>query len=123
MLNLNRILIRTVALGWIGFAIAGVVISQVFAAPTVTLLVDRSYCEASDWQTVATRYDELYRQDQQGRVDIERLVLFSDLGEELVEEPLTPEEFSALSTYGKGSPERQEALQTEYGNAELLSCG
>lgn len=122
MTSINRALIRIVSMGWVCFMAAGVVVSQVFAAPTVTLLIDRSYCEAADWQRVATQYEALYRQDQQGRVDIEQLILFSDLGEEVLDQPLSPENFQTLSTYGKANPERQQVLKAEYANAQLLSC-
>ncbi|MEO0534036.1 MAG: hypothetical protein AAF215_09215 [Cyanobacteria bacterium P01_A01_bin.123] len=123
MTSINRTLLRIVGMGWVCFMVAGVIISQVFAAPTVTLLVDRSYCDAADWQRVTTQYDALYRQNQQGRVEIERLVLFSDLGEEVLDEPLSPEDFQTLSTYGKANPDRQQTLKAEYANAQLLSCG
>lgn len=123
MTSINRTLLRTVGMGWIGFIVTGIVISQVFATPTVTLLIDRSYCDETDWQRVSTQYEVLYRQNQQGRVDIEQLVLFSDLGEEVLGTPLSPEEFRALSTYGKVNLERQQTLKAEYANAQLLSCG
>ena len=123
MTSINRTLLRTVGMGWIGFIVTGIVISQVFATPTVTLLIDRSYCDETDWQRVSTQYEVLYRQNQQGRVDIEQLVLFSDLGEEVLGTPLSPEEFRTLSTYGKVNLERQQTLKAEYANAQLLSCG
>ncbi len=119
--QLNKALIKIVGLGWAAFAITAIAIRVVFAAPDVVLLVDRSYCEPSDWAVVADTYRELYQQDQRGQINLEGVILFSDLGEE-TSEPLTPEAFSSLNTYGQSSPDRQTELAAQYPNAQLLEC-
>ncbi len=119
--QLNQALIKIVGLGWAAFAIATIAIRAVFAAPDVVLLVDRSYCEPSDWSVVADTYQGLYQQDQRGQITLESVILFSDLGEE-TSEPLTPEAFRNLKTYGQSSPERQAELAAQYPEARLLQC-
>ncbi|MEM1310823.1 MAG: hypothetical protein AAGF98_15250 [Cyanobacteria bacterium P01_H01_bin.153] len=119
--RLNGALIKIVGLGWIGFAIAAIAIRAVFAAPDIVLLVDRSYCEPTQWSTVADAYQTLYQQDQRGQINLDTVILFSDLGEETTE-PLTPEDFRDLKTYGQASRDRQANLQEQYPNARLLQC-
>ncbi|WP_204141458.1 hypothetical protein [Halomicronema sp. CCY15110] len=119
--QLNKALIKIVGLGWAAFAIAAIAIRVVFAAPDVVLLVDRSYCEPTAWAVVADTYQELYQQDQRGHINLEAVILFSDLGEETTE-PLAPEAFRSLNTYGQSSPERQTDLMAQYPDARLLQC-
>jgi len=119
--RLNKALIKIVGLGWAAFAIAAIAIRTVFAAPDVVLLVDRSYCEPEQWATVADAYQDLYRQDERGQINLEAVILFSALGEESTEPP-TPEAFRDLQTYGKASPDRQSALEGQYPDARLLQC-
>ncbi len=120
--HLNRTLLRIVGVGWAAFAIAAVAIRTVFAAPDVTLLVDRSYCEPAQWQTVAAQYADLYQQHQRGSISITTTIFFSDLGEETANQVLTPDAFQDLTTYGRPSPDRQAALTTAHPQARLLSC-
>ncbi|NJN22658.1 MAG: hypothetical protein HC812_17650 [Leptolyngbya sp. RL_3_1] len=120
--HLNRTLLRTVGAGWVAFAIAALAIRTVFAAPDVTLLVDRSYCEPSQWQAVAEQYADLYQQHQRGSITISATIFFSDLGEETSDQVLTPEAFQDLTTYGRPSPDRQAALEASHPQAQRLSC-
>ena len=119
--QLNQALIKIVGLGWVAFLTATIAIRVVFAAPDVILLVDRSYCEPAEWAVVAETYQDLYQQDQRGQINLVSVILFSDLGEE-ASEPLTPEAFRNLNTYGQSSPERQTELATQYPDARLLQC-
>lgn len=119
--RLNKALLKIVGLGWAGFAITAIAMRTVFAAPDVVLLVDRSYCEPSQWTAVADAYQTLYQQDQRGQLNLDTLILFSDLGEESTD-PLTPEVFRNLKTYGKASSDRQATLEAQYPNARLLQC-
>lgn len=121
--QLNRTLLRIVGVGWAAFAIATLAIRTVFAAPDVTLLVDRSYCEPAQWQAVAEQYADLYQQHERGSITIQTTIFFSDLGEETAPELLTPDAFQDLATYGRPSPERQSALEAAHPQAKLLSCG
>ncbi|MEM6839396.1 MAG: hypothetical protein AAF609_21455 [Cyanobacteria bacterium P01_C01_bin.120] len=119
--RLNKALIKIVGLGWAAFAIAAIAIRVVFAAPDVVLLIDRSYCEPAKWSTVADAYQTLYQQDSRGQINLDTVILFSDLGEETTTPP-TPEELRALKTYGQASRDRQANLQAQYPNAQLLQC-
>ncbi|MBE9078190.1 hypothetical protein IQ241_12955 [Romeria aff. gracilis LEGE 07310] len=119
---LNRVLLRIVGLGWLGFIAIGLVVSQVFAAPTVALLIDRSDCAPDQWRSLSERYEALYGRYQRDRVKFSQILLISDLGEEVAEVPLTPAEFRRLHTYGQADPERLAQLAQSYPAVELLSC-
>lgn len=119
--RLNQALMKIVGLGWAAFAIAAIAIKTVFAAPDIVLLVDRSYCEPTQWATVADEYARLYQQDQRGQINLEQVILFSDLGEETTPPP-SPEAFRTLQTYGKSSGDRQAALAAAHPDARLLQC-
>lgn len=122
MAPLNRAFLRILALGWLGFAIATVTITQVFAVPDTVVLIDRSYCDVADWSTVATQYEQIYKQHQRQQIHLTTVVVVSDLGEESHEEPLTPEAVKTLRTYGRPNTQRLAALQTTYPKAMVLSC-
>lgn len=122
MKKLNRSLITIVAVGWLCFLIAGGVIASVFAPPRFTLLVARSYCPPQQWQQVTQNYANLYRQHQQKQIEIERVILFSDLSEETLDQLPTPEAFAQLRTYGRFNQERQNTLMKSYGKTKVLKC-
>ncbi|HEY9647148.1 MAG TPA: hypothetical protein V6C88_12295, partial [Chroococcidiopsis sp.] len=82
MNSLNLRLIKTLGLGWLAYGLSGVAISVAFAAPTVTLLVDRSYCPDAEWQRLMSRYQALYDDYSDKTLNIKTVVLFSELGEE-----------------------------------------
>ena len=119
---LNHTLFRIIGCGWLGFIAVGVVVSRVFAVPTVALLIDRSYCGPFQWRKVSEAYEEIYTQYQRDRVKFSQILLISDLGEEVVEVPLTPAEFRRLRTYGQASSERLSQLEQSYPAVEVLSC-
>ena len=119
---LNRSLLRIVGIGWAALAIAALTFRFVLAAPSVVLLVDRSYCDPADWQAVAAEYEALYQQDQQGQIAIESVIFFSDLGQDVTETPPTPETVATMIPYGRTNSERLQTLQTNYPEARLLSC-
>lgn len=119
---LNRALLQIIGLGWLGFVAIGIVISRLFAAPTVALLIDRSTCAPAQWRTVSEQYETLYEQYQRDRVRFSRILLISNLGEEVAEAPLTPAEFRRLSTYGQANPDRLAQLEQGYPAVEVFSC-
>lgn len=119
--QLNRSLLQIILLGWAAFAIASLAIRTVFAVPDIVLLVDRSYCDPARWRAVSDEYATIYQQDQRGQLNLESVILFSDLGEETTE-PLSPDEFRDLKTYGPSSSDRQAALEAAHPNARLLQC-
>ena len=122
MNRLNRYLLTILGLGWLSFLIVGIVINQVFAAPNFVLLIDRSYCPAPKWQYVVQDYTQFYRQHQQQRLKLEKVVLFSDLSEDILSTPPTPEELGDLRTYGRSNLQRQAKLKQTHPKAKVLSC-
>ncbi|MEY2977435.1 MAG: hypothetical protein ACO3NK_06540 [Prochlorotrichaceae cyanobacterium] len=118
----NQRLITTVLVGWAAFAGLGIVLRQAIAMPRVTVVIDRSYCEPQNWQKVVDRYQALYAQHQNKQLQIESVILLSDLGEETLKTPLDPSAVQQLKTYGRKDLARQEVLSNEVENMELLSC-
>ncbi|NEP41933.1 MAG: hypothetical protein F6K25_30235 [Okeania sp. SIO2G4] len=122
MKQLNRYLLTILGLGWLSFMITGIVLNQVFAVPNFVLLIERSYCPSQQWQQVVEEYIDLYRQNQQHLVKIESVVLFNDLGEEVLTTVPTPEELRGQSTYGRSSPQREAELRKAYGQVKVIRC-
>jgi hypothetical protein len=122
MNKLNRALVTIVIVGWLAFLLSGGLVAYVFASPSLTLLIDRSYCPPQKWQEVTQAYQELYRQHQQKQTQIEAVILFSDLNEETLKELPTPEELSNINTYGRFSLQRQSDLSKRYPKAKILNC-
>jgi hypothetical protein len=120
--TLWRTLWRTLGLGWLGFLLMGLAIAWLFASPTVVVLVDRSYCTPAQWQQVVYSYEQLYHQHQQQSLQIKQVVLFSDLGQEVLSGPPVPEVIRAVRTYGRSNPLRSERMQTAYPKSQLLTC-
>jgi hypothetical protein len=121
-MNLNTPLFKTLGLSWLMFLITGLLISWLFAIPTLTVLIDRSYCPPNQWQQVSQSYTDLYRQHQQRRLQLQPIVLFSNLGQEVFASPPPPEVIQALSTYGHSDLHRQAELQKSYPKTQLLGC-
>lgn len=113
---------RIVGGGWLAFIVTGLLLSRLLAAPTATVLIDQSYCKPIQWQAVAQEYTKLYEQQQQQKLQIDSVIVFSDLGQTAIAPLPTPAEIQALSTYGRPNPARQQELQEQYPNAILLSC-
>ncbi|MCC5621855.1 hypothetical protein [Nostoc sp. CHAB 5715] len=121
-MNLNTQLLKTLGLSWLVFLITGVLISWFFAIPAITILIDRSYCPATEWQQVVQTYTQLYQQHQQRRLQLQSVVLFSSLGEEQLSTPPEPKVLQQLSTYGRPQRQRQLQLRKDYPQAQLLQC-
>lgn len=122
MNRLNRRLLTILGLGWLAYALSGLVLNLVLAAPTTTILIERSYCSDSQWQTLVQQYETLYQQHEQKRLSIDQVILFSDLGQDVQTTPLTPDQLWETTRYGRANPQRRQALQTQYPDAELLTC-
>lgn len=122
MTRLNRSLLTIVGLGWLSFIIFGLIIQTVFAAPNIIILVDRSYCPPQQWQEVVQTYQTSYQKHQQKRLKIEKVILFSYLGEEVLLTLPTPDELLAIKTYGRSTPQRQEQLKQNYPKSQILKC-
>jgi hypothetical protein len=121
-MNFNTPLLKTLGVGWLAFLIAGLLINLFFAIPTITVLIDRSYCSPSQWQQISRTYAELYQQHQNRQLRLQTVVLFSDLDQEVLSSPPLPETIQALSIYGHSGTNRQAELQKAYPKTQLLSC-
>ena len=122
MNQLNRYLLTILGLGWFSFLIAGILFNQVFAAPNFVLLIERSYCPPQKWQQVVQAYTDLYRQHQQNLVKIESVVLFNDLGKEVLTTVPTPEELRGLRTYGRSNLQKEAELRKAYDRVKVIRC-
>ncbi|MGJ0605587.1 MULTISPECIES: hypothetical protein [Cylindrospermopsis] len=120
---LNRRLISIVLTGWTGLLISGLVLTYVLATPSITVIIDRSYCPSDQWQTqVVIPYRDLYQKYENKQLKIESVTLFSDLGQESSKTIPTPEEIALLNTYGKLSGDRQKSLEKLSQTGEILRC-
>ncbi|MFM7560214.1 hypothetical protein [Cylindrospermopsis raciborskii] len=118
---LNHRLITIVLTGWISLFVSGLVL--VLATPSITVIIDRSYCPSDQWQTqVVIPYRDLYQKHQDKQLKIESITLLSDLGQESSKKIPTPEEIAILNTYGKLSSDRQKSLKKLSQKAKLLRC-
>ncbi len=122
MNQLNRYLLIILGLGWLSLAIAGILFDRVFAAPNFVLLIERSYCPPQKWQQVVQEYTDLYQQHQQHLVEIESVVLFNDLGEEVLTTIPTPEKLRGLRTYGRSNPQREAELKKASQRVKVIRC-
>jgi hypothetical protein len=120
--SLNRRLLTIIGIGWLSFLITGLIIVNVFAASEITLLIDRSYCPPNQWQKVVENYRDFYIQNQEKKIKITSVILFSDLAEETLNPLPTPEQISQINTYGKPNPDRQKELQNKSISGKILSC-
>lgn len=121
MMNLNTRLLKTIGFSWLAFLITGLLISWFFAIPTITVLIDRSYCPPNQWQQVSQTYTDLYRQHQRRQLYL-HVILFSHLGQETFASPPMPAVIQTLSTYGHSDRQRQAELQKAYPKTQLLDC-
>ncbi len=122
MKQLNRYLLTILGLGWLSFLLAGILLDRFFAAPNFVLLIERSYCPPQQWQQVVEEYVDLYSQHQKHTIEIESVVLFNDLGEEVLSAIPTPEELRDLSIYGRSSPQREAELSKTYNQVKVIRC-
>ncbi|GAB4217699.1 MAG: hypothetical protein OHK0012_23110 [Synechococcales cyanobacterium] len=119
--RLNQKLLRILILGWLGFALAGMGL-YTFTTPHPVLLIERSYCPPTQWQQVVTQYAAIYQRAQRRQIRLQRVILFSSLGEEIRDTPPTPAQLQSLATYGRPDPQRQTTLQGQYPQSILLTC-
>lgn len=112
----------TLVASGLAFLLAGSIIQTLWSPPRFTLLIERSYCPPREWQTLATAYDQLYKQHQRKQIQLERVILFSSLGEEILPAIPSVQTIQALTTYGVTDHPRQATLQQTYPSSQLLSC-
>jgi hypothetical protein len=121
-MSLNTHLLKTLGFSWLAFLLTGLLISWFFALPTMTLLIDRSYCRPNQWQEVSQTYTDLYHQHQRRQLHLKTVILFSNLGQEVFTSPPIPATIRTLSTYGHSDLNRQAELQKVYPATQLLGC-
>lgn len=122
MRNPNQRLIRILGLGWLAFLGLGFGLRQALTAPSVTVIIDRSYCAPAQWQPLAEEYAALYDQQAQHRLKINQVIYISDLGQEVATAIPTPDEIRALSTFGRfNQAQMNQAIQAQP-EAKVLSC-
>ncbi len=122
MNKLNRYLLIILGLGWLSFLIVGILFNQVFAAPDFVLLIDRSYCPPQQWQQVVQKYSNLHQQHQQNLLQIKSVILFNDLGQEVLTNIPTPDKIGDLDTYGRSNPEKETELRKAYDQVKVIRC-
>ncbi|BBC26843.1 hypothetical protein [Pseudanabaena sp. ABRG5-3] len=122
MNKLNRKLLTTLGLGWLGFGIVGGAIAFALPPSQITVLIDRSFCPQDQWQAIARSYDEIYQQHQNRDLQIKQVITFSDIGQEILSTIPAPDAVRSLNTYGRSNQERLKQLQSTYPQAKLLSC-
>jgi len=117
-------LVAVVAAGWCAFGVAGVGLRWLAPPPGVTVLIDRSYCDPSPWeQKVLQPYENLYKAHQKHQTTITQVVLYGDLGQQVLSEVPTPEFLANLKPNGRNpSPERRQDLFNQFPQAQILSC-
>ncbi|NJR64768.1 MAG: hypothetical protein HC772_04665 [Leptolyngbyaceae cyanobacterium CRU_2_3] len=121
-MNLNKRLFKTLGLSWLALLLAGLLIRWLFAIPSMTVLIDRSYCPADQWQQISQTYTDLYHQHQWRQLHLKTVVLFSNLGQEVLSSPPIPTVIQNLSTYGQSNEQRQAQVQKAYPKGRLLQC-
>jgi len=115
-------LLTTLAFSGAAFLLSGFAIQRFAAPPTLTVLIDRSYCPATQWKTLSDNYAQLYHRHQQKKVSIESVVLVSDLSQTVLETLPTPSDVALLKTYGKPNPQAMSDLSAGGHDVQLLSC-
>jgi hypothetical protein len=122
MNEINQRMLKLLGWGWLGFLIAGIVISLAFPIPSLVVLIDRSYCnDSARWQQVVNTYTNLYQQHQWKTLNLQKVILFSDLAQESIPPP-PPENIQNLKTYGRQNLQQLENLQKDYPKSQLLTC-
>lgn len=120
--DLNRSLLWTVGLGWLGFLVVGLAVARLFAIAQVTVLIDRSACSAEGWQQVSDRYSALYQAHQRKNIQLAQVVIVSDLGAEVRETLPSPAEFDRMKTSGEPNSERFDQLKNSFDDVTVLTC-
>jgi hypothetical protein len=118
----TRRLIQILAVGWLAFIGAGLGLRQALSGPTLTIIIDRSYCDPSRWEQITESYGELYNQHQQKRLTIDQVIYVSDLGEEVAQELPAPAELQNMGTYGRFNAEQLDQAVTAHPDARVFAC-
>jgi hypothetical protein len=121
--NLNQRLITILGVGWLAFGGLGFGLRQALSGPRITVVIDRSYCDPSQWQRLTAAYTSLYEQQQQQQLTIDQVIYVNDLGQEVATTVPSPDEVSRLGTFGRFSTDRLQGVEEAYPGARVLVCG
>lgn len=122
MQNPNRRLLQILVVGWLAFFGAGVGLRQARSGPSITIIIDRSYCDPSRWEQITADYAEFYSQHHQKSLTIDQVIYVSDLGQEVAEEIPSPQELMTMSTYGRFNPDQLQQATAAHPNAKVFAC-
>jgi hypothetical protein len=122
MKSLNRKLLRILIISWLSFGVAGITLFSTLPTPRITVLIERSYCSPEKWQQLVQAYTDLYQKHQNQDIQIQKLVLFSDLDQEVLASPPAPNVLRSTNTYGRSNPQRQSQLSLTYPQSKFLIC-
>ena len=115
-------LLKTMAFSSLAFLTTGFAIQRYAAPPALTVVIDRSYCPSTQWQTLSDSYTQLYQRHQRKQVTITSVTLVSDLSQTTLKSPPTPSEIRVLKTYGKPSAQTASTGPPSNAAARFLSC-
>ena len=123
--------LRTIAVGAASFGLIGSAIALAFPTQRVILAVDRSFCPSDRWQATSQIYRDRYQAHQTRSIQIARVVLVGDLGQDVLATPPKPEDFAKLTTFGQPNPAALDHWQNGQANppdlkgvaVEVLRCG
>lgn len=121
--NPNQRLMTILGVGWLAFVGLGFGLRQALSGPRITVVIDRSYCDPSQWQQVTAAYTSLYEQQQQQQLTIAQVVYVNDLGQEVATSLPSPADISRLGTFGRFSAEQLQQAREAYPEARVLVCG
>ncbi len=120
--HFKKQLLKTLTFSSLAFLATGFTIQRFAAPPAVTILIDRSYCPATQWQKLTDSYAQLHHQHRRKQIHIESVITFSDLDQVKLKTVPTPGTIQTLKTYGQSDAKTQSALLQAYPDSNLLSC-
>lgn len=115
-------LIIGLLLSWGVMGVTGVALQVLVPLPSIAIAISRGYCPPQAWQALSDRYASFYNAHQQQQLQIRRVYLISDLGEEQFESPPTPAEISQLRPFGRSPEAKLATLSQQETGLEILSC-
>ena len=118
----NRHLLKILGLGWLSFLGLGLGLRQLLPRPTLVVIIDHSFCPPAQQQRVIADYIDLYQQHQRRQILIERVVLLSNLSEEVRIPPPIPEAIESLGFFGELNPDALQQTTQKYPASRVLSC-
>lgn len=121
--NPTKRLLSTLGLGWLAFAGLGLGLRYAVQVPTITVIIDQSYCPPARWQTAVVQpYSDLYNKSQTNQRQIAQVVVVTDIDQTTLTTIPTPDELG--NPFGQApSPETLTKLQQQFSETVVLKCG